>query len=214
MAEGFAELLRGRVGKELHFSGYHFTRAERPAEREEAFRLRQRIFLEEGFIDAQLFRDRVFTDAFDEVASHILVRDEAGTLVGTTRFVLPSELSFPTEHFFEFERPTIARERMGEFGRLAIAKGHRGGARTPMLGLIKMVYEVILERDITHVYAFMAPKLIGSYTALGLVSHPIVAAEPSPEILERRLPMRPYFESQEIQPVLFSLREMEDVIGV
>ncbi len=83
-----------------------------------------------------------------------------------------------------------------------------------MLGLVKMVYEVILEQDITHVYAFMAPRLIASYTALGLVSHPIDTRPPGPDEIARRAPMRSYFEDPEIQPVLFSLREMEDVIGV
>lgn len=214
MAEHFASLLRERVGKEFDHGGYRFRRAESEQEREQAYRLRQAVFAEEGFIDPASFGEGLFRDSFDEVSSHILVLDESSALVGTTRFVLPSPLGFPTEHLFAFEPPELPRDRLGEFGRLAIARGHRGGARTPMLGLVKMVYEVILERDISHVYAFMNPRLIASYTALGLVSHPIDADEPCARIRERRAPMRCYFETQEIQPVLFSLREMEDVIGV
>lgn len=214
MADDFAKLLRGRIGKELDHGGYRFLRAERPEELEVAFRLRQAVFEEEGFIDPQRYRGRTFRDDFDDVSAHILVWTAAGELIGTTRFVLPTSLGFPTEHFFAFDRPEVPRARLGEFGRLAIAKAHRGGARTPMLGLVKMVYEVILEQDISHVYAFMAPRLVSSYNALGLVSHRIRLGVPSVEMLERRSPMRPYFESQEIVPVLFSLREMEGVIGV
>jgi N-acyl-L-homoserine lactone synthetase len=214
MAIGFAELLRGRIGKELDYGGYHFRRAGRDDEREAAYRLRHNVFAEEGFIDPSDFEEGLFRDQFDDTSAHLMVYDGHGEVIGTTRFVLPSALGFPTEYLFEFERPPLRRERLGEFGRLAILSEHRGGARIPMLGLVKMVYEVILELDITHVYAFMHPKLIASYTALGLVSHRLDVQPPSPEILERRAPMRRYFALNEIQAVLFDLREMEEVIGV
>jgi hypothetical protein len=214
MADGFAELLRARVGKELDFGGYHFRRAEREDDREAAYRLRHDVFVEEGFIDPSDFEEGLFRDQFDDTSSHLLVYDGYGEVIGTTRFVLPSALGFPTEYLFEFERPRVSRDRLGEFGRLGILPEHRGGARVPMLGLVKMVYEVILELDITHVYAFMPSKLVASYTALGLVSHPLDVRPPSPEILDRRAPMRGYFARDEIQAVLFGLREMEEVIGV
>lgn len=214
MTDGFAELLRGRVGKELDYGGYHFRRAGREDEREAAYGLRHDVFAEERFIDPSDFPGGLFRDQFDETSAHLLVYDGHGDLIGTTRFVLPSALGFPTEYLFEFERPPVSRERLGEFGRLAILREHRGGTRVPMLGLVKMVYEVILELDITHVYAFMAPQLVASYTALGLVSHALDVRPPSPEILKRRAPMRGYFADNEIQAVLFSLREMEEVIGV
>lgn len=214
MAEGFAAFLRGRVGKDLSFAGYQFERANTEEDRIAAYRFRHRVFLEEGFIDPGDFDDELFRDQFDETSEHILVFSEDRKLVGTTRFVCPSEIGFPTEYLFDFNEPEVARDRLGEFGRLAIDLEHRGDKRAPMLGMIKMVYECILERDISHVYAFMPPKLVQSYTALGLVSHRLDSMPPTQNILNRRARMRGYFERNEIHAVLFSLREMEDAVGV
>ena len=83
-----------------------------------------------------------------------------------------------------------------------------------MRGMIKKVYECILERDISHVYAFRRPELVKSYTALGLVSHRLDSRPPTKVILDRRAGMRGYFERNEIQAVLFGLREMEETVGV
>jgi len=214
MADGFAALLRGRIGKELSFSGYQFERANTEEDRIAAYRFRHRVFLEEGFIDPGDFKDELFTDQFDETSEHILVYSEDRELVGTTRFVCPSKIGFPTEHLFDFDEPDVARDRLGEFGRLAIDSEHRGDKRYPMLGMIKMVYECILERSISHIYAFMPAMLVESYTALGLVSHRLDSRPPTKVILDRRAGMRRYFERNEIQAVLFSLREMEATVGV
>jgi hypothetical protein len=209
-----AQLLRGRIGKELSFGGYVFRGAADTRECERAFRFRHDIFTREGFIDPSDFPDGSFHDPFDAVSAHFLVYAGGADLVGTTRFVLPSPLGFPTEQLFDFERPALARNRLGEFGRLAIAAEHRGGRRLPMLGLLKMVNECMLEHEITHVYAFMAPKLVQSYAALGCVSRPLDVRPPSQQTLLRRLPMRGYFARQPVQPVLFSHEEMMRAIGV
>lgn len=214
MSSPLAALMNQRVGKQFAFGGYHFRRAENEEERVGAFRLRHAVFSEEGFIRADEFPSGAFHDAFDAVSEQILVHDAAGALVGTTRFVLPSDLGFPTERFFDFDAPDVPRDKLGEYGRLAIAPGHRGGGRAPMLGMLKAVFEVMLEHGITHVFAFMPPRLAASYTALGCVSVPLRTQPVRPETALRRHAMRDYFARQEVAPVLFSLGEMMAAVGV
>lgn len=214
MSSPLAALMNERVGQRFEFGGYHFRRAETQDERVDAFRLRHSVFSEEGFIRAEEFPSGAFHDEFDDVSEQILVHDAGGTLVGTTRFVLPSDLGFPTERFFDFETPDVPRERMGEYGRLAIGPEHRGGTRAPMLGMLKAVFEVMLEHGITHVYAFMPPKLAASYTALGCVSVPLRTRPTRVVTAQRRHAMRDYFARQHVAPVLFSLAEMMVAVGV
>ena len=214
MSSPLAALMNQRVGRRFEFAGYHFSRAETEEERRAVFRLRHEVYSEEGFIHAEEFPSGEFRDAFDDVSIQVQVHDPAGTLVGTTRFVLPSELGFPTEHFFDFDPPDVPRERLGEYGRLAIRAGHRGGGRGPMLGMLKAVFEAMLEHQITHVFAFMPPKLAASYAALGCVSVPLRTHPPRPETVQRRHAMRDYFARQEIVPVLFDLAEMMAEVGV
>ncbi len=214
MKSVLAGLMNERVGSKFDFGGYRFRRAENELDREAVFSLRHRVFGEEGFIDPGDFRNGLFRDDFDEVSSQFMVFDASGELVATTRLVLPSDLGFPTERLFEFEPADVPRQRLGEYGRLAIARDHRGGGRTPMLGLLKCVFECMLEYQITHVFAFMPPKLAGSYALLGCVSVPLELRVPGLETLARRRPMRGYFARQEIQPVLFNLEEMMREIGI
>lgn len=214
MSSPLAMLMNQRVGKQFEFGGYRIRRAETERERFGAFRLRHAVFSEEGFIRAEEFPSGAFHDEFDAVSEQILVHDPAGALVGTTRFILPSDLGFPTERFFDFDAPDVPRERIGEYGRLAIGPGHRGGTRAPMLGMLKAVFEIMLEHGITHVYAFMPPKLAASYTALGCVSVPLRTRPTRVETAQRRHAMRDYFARQHVAPVLFSLAEMMVAVGV
>lgn len=214
MPSPLAALLERRVGECFEFAGYGFRRARTDEERRAAFRLRHEVYSQEGFIRPEEFPSGEFQDAFDTVSVQILVSDPAGALVGTTRLVLPSELGFPTECFFDFEPPDVPREQLGEYGRLAIRDGHRGGGRGPMLGMLKAVFEVMIEQRIRQVFAFMPPKLATSYAALGCVSVPLRTRPTRPETLARRHPMRDYFARQEVAPVLFDLATMLVEIGV
>ncbi|MEB2344521.1 MAG: GNAT family N-acetyltransferase [Deltaproteobacteria bacterium] len=213
MPNPLARLIDQRVGPCFEFGGYRFARAETDGERRAVYQLRHEVYAEEGFIRAEEFPSGEFQDAYDAVSVQILVRDAGGAPVGTTRFVLPSELGFPTERFFDFEPPEVARDRLGEYGRLAIRDGHRGGTRAPMLGMLKAVFEVMVEHRITHVFAFLPPKLAASYAALGCVSVPLRTLPPREETLARRRPMRDYFARQPVAPVLFDLGQMLREMG-
>lgn len=214
MSSPLAKLMNQRVGSRFEFGGYRVCRAETEEQRLAAFRLRHAVYSEEGFIRAEEFPSGAFRDEFDPVSEQILVHDASGSLVGTTRFVLPSDIGFPTERFFDFDPPDVPHEQIGEYGRLAIGPGHRGGARAPMLGMLKAVFELMLEHSITHVFAFMPPRLAASYTALGCVSVPLRTRPTRRETHQRRHAMRDYFARQEVVPVLFSLAEMMVAIGI
>jgi N-acyl-L-homoserine lactone synthetase len=202
------------VGPEFEVGCYQISQARNEAEKREAYRLRFEVFSDEGFIDPEYFPDGELRDRFDSVSTQILVRDRSGRLAATTRFVQPSPLGFPTEALFDFEPPPIERERLGEYGRLAIKDGHRGGSRAPMLGMLKAVFECMLTCGTTHVFAFLTPALARSYAALGCVSERLAERPLTVATRAARAPMRGYFDTQEVKPVLFDLREMMVEVGV
>ena len=80
-----------------------------------------------------------------------------------------------------------------------------------MLGLIRMMFECMLEEELTHLCAFMPAKLIESFGGFGpvdLETHP-----PRPETLARRRPLRGYFASGDVRPVVFSLEFVRNRFG-
>lgn len=208
-----AELIRAKIGKELDYGGYNFRRAITMKEKLEAYRIRYRVYLEEGFIERNAFENGIFRDEFDDVSQHFLAYHESGRLVGSTRLVLPSERGFPTEFLFEFDRPPTPRAEMCEFGRLAISRDHRGGARTPLLGLIKLVYDCAEEHNTPYIYAFMPRKFIDLLDALGFFCEILAVSPAGPEVLERRALMRGYFQQEEVRPVVFDRRALGERMG-
>ena len=117
MGDTLAELMRGKPLKVLELGPFKIREAESHEELEEAFRLRFRVFSEAGFIEAADFPDGSFRDDFDPCSVHFLVFGPGDQLVATTRFVLPSDTGYATEHLFCVEPPDIDRSRLGEFGR-------------------------------------------------------------------------------------------------
>ena len=207
MRSEFAKLLATPVRDAFWFHDYRFVLGASGDLRRRGFALRQQVYLEEEYIAASSRTEMLFTDEFDDVSEHLVVLDKDDCVVGATRFVLPSPLGYPTERFFNVQRPNVRPERLGEFSRLTIAAGHRGGARAPMIGLLKLVYEVMVRNSVDHVYAFMAPRLITSLASLGCVTRRLPELPPTPEHLANRRPMKGYFEKQDILPVLLRLDE-------
>lgn len=214
MSSPLMPLLAAQTGKEFEYEGFRFGRATTLQERAAALRLRSEVFLHEGFVEPEGLCDGVFRDAFDDVALHCVAYDGSGELVGTARFVLPSPLGFPTEGLFELEPHGLPFEELGEIGRLAIAAPRRGGKREPMLGLIKLLFDCARENGIRYTYAFMPPKLVEGYEALGCSTRRLAERPPGPATLERRRPMHGYFTRQRIQPVVFLIEEVARSAGL
>ena len=205
MGNQFLGLLTAPADQLLEEGGYRAFVAENEADLTDAVELRSRVFVEEGFIAAA--DNGVLRDDLDGVSAHFIIRKDS-RVVATTRLVLPSPRGYLTERLFDFEAPSVNRSRLGEFGRLAIDRAHRGGERVPMLLLLAMVYRSMCREDIEWVYAFLPRKLANSYAVIGCVSHPLAVRAPSAATVDRRSSMRGYFERQDVQPVLFQLTEM------
>ena len=206
-ADELRQLFGGMATKEFTLGGYRFRRADSIEERQAAYALRFRVYAEQGYIDPADFGSAILRDAHDESAIQCLAYDAAGALVGTARAVLPGALGYQTEALFEFPEPDVARERLGEIGRLALAAEHRGGERIALLGLVKLLYDALREQEVTHAYAFMPRALIESLAELGFPSRELGPPAPSAEVARRRSPMRGYFERLSPQAVLFDLAE-------
>jgi hypothetical protein len=212
-ARELAAFFRRPAPKEFRLGAYRFRRADSIEERNAAFALRFRVYAAQGYIDAGEFESPNLRDAFDESAIQCLAYAEDGALVGTLRVVVAGTLGYQTEALFAFVPPGVARERLGEIGRLALADAHRGGERLALFGLVKLAYDVLREHGRTHAYAFMPGGLVESLAELGFPCEPLAALEPTPEMLRRRAPMRGYFEGLAPEPVLFDLDRVARDLG-
>ncbi len=204
-ADELRRLFSGAITKEFVLGGYRFCRADSIEQRQAAYALRFRVYAQHGYIDPADFGSPILRDGHDESAIQCLAYDSTGALVGTARVVLPGELGYQTEAFFDFEIPDVPRERLGEIGKLALAIEHRGGERVAMLGLVKLMYDALREQEITHAYAFMPQALIDSLDQLGFPSHWLGPLSESNAAARQRSPMRGYFERLSPVSVIFDL---------
>jgi N-acyl-L-homoserine lactone synthetase len=204
-------LLRTDPPKELVLGPYAFFESADPAHCDDTFRHRYAVYAAEGHIDAGAYPGGEFRDAFDSVAVQILAREVSGQAVGSTRIVLPSPLGLPTEHLFCLEPLRIDASRVGEVGRLAIDRNHRGGQRIVMVGLIAQLYNGLRARGLTHFLAFMHPELVRVLNAIRIPIRPVSQREPGPQQLKARQAMPGYFQ-REALPTLCSLAEMAECI--
>lgn len=95
----------------------------------EIYRLRYQVYVREwGFEDPADHPSGVETDAFDRHALHFYARPrDSEELIGTARIILASDLGFPIERHFVFDRVSgkIPVDKIGEISRLSISKAYR-----------------------------------------------------------------------------------------
>lgn len=130
--------------------------AQTSTEREEAFRLRYRVFVEElgaGGSNADHTR-AMEMDEYDALSDHLLLRDssrpEGQQVVGVYRLLQEKNASriggFYTESEFDLTRLKSANRPMLELGRSCIAPEYRGS--TALLHLWQAVGRYVTENDI------------------------------------------------------------------
>lgn len=156
----------------------------------------------------------LLSDEYDRASVLLVVRDANGSIVGTARFVRPTSIGFHAESVFDIDLRDLTRDRLAEFGRLAVAPVHRGGERLVVLGLLKAVFECMVESGVVRVLAFLPPILADSFARLGCKPIPLRVFGLSERCLLNRLPMQPYFESQSVAPVIYDLESMIYDVGV
>jgi len=165
----------------------HFAvvRATTPELLRKAYRLRYQVYcVENPFENPDEQIDRCETDRYDDRSAHtLLVHRPTGEVVGTSRVILPHKgdpLPIATllhgadlRGFAEFP---IART--AEISRFAISKQFRrrcGEGRMPFitLGLMKGVFDICRDHEISHLAVVMEPPLIRILRRFGLDFMPI-----------------------------------------
>ena len=165
----------------------HFAvvQATNPELLRKAYRLRYQVYcVENPFENPDEQIDRCETDRYDDRSAHtLLVHRPTGEVVGTSRVILPHKgdpLPIATllhgadlRGFAEFP---IART--AEISRFAISKQFRrrcGEGRMPFitLGLMKGVFDICRDHEISHLAVVMEPPLIRILRRLSLEFMPI-----------------------------------------
>lgn len=214
MANPLRELLRQPTEKELQVGRYTVFEPMDPQSLERLFRQRHGVYLDEGFIEPDAFPGACFRDVFDSIATHIAAFDPEGEVIGSSRVVPPTELGLPTHRLFHLPPLGVEPALIGEVGRLAIDRTHRGGARFVVLGIITRLYHGLRRHGLTHFVAFMHPDLERMLTRLRIPVKPIEPLEPTPEHLAARAAMAGYFSRGHVRPTLTSLDAMAEAIGI
>jgi N-acyl-L-homoserine lactone synthetase len=186
-------------GPVVQSDGFTFFQAKSPEERERVYRLRHRLYVEEGYVTPQAFPDQRLHDEFDAEALQLLAVDPAGEPCGTLRIVFDSPRGLPIERVFPFQAPGVARERLVEISRFAIARHCRGGHREVLSGFAKLCHLSIRSKGITHWCAFMPVGFRDSMAGLGLDHEEVPAPPPTAAHREARRALEGYFSRQDVR---------------
>ena len=189
-------------GPVVQSDGFTYFQAKSPEERERVYRLRHRLYAEEGYLDPTAFPEERLHDEFDADAIQLLAVDRAGEPAGTLRIVFDSARGLPIERVFPFEAPGVARERLVEISRFAIARRFRGGHREVLSGFGKLCHLSIRARGITHWCAFMPVGFRDSMASLGLDHQEVATPPPSAAHRDARRALDGYFSRQDVRTYL------------
>ena len=92
-------------------------------------------------------------DEFDEKATHVVMFDEAGNIIGVVRIIAGEEWTIDEYCDFKYDK-----ENGVEFGRLAISQPSHNGKRV-LAELIKAACKHCAEQGRTHFYGFVIARL-------------------------------------------------------
>jgi len=166
---------------------------------DDSYRLRYQVYCHErAFLPAHEYPDGLETDVFDEHAIHVGAIDEYGELAGTARLILPNPLGFPVTHHCELHaafEEQCGRPSVIELSRLCVSRSYArrhgdgaygDGAPEAMppgdrrrleggvfLSVIRAVYEVSLQLNVTHWLAAAEPSLHRIFVRRGFPFKPV-----------------------------------------
>ncbi|MEJ2200101.1 MAG: PEP-CTERM/exosortase system-associated acyltransferase [Desulfuromonadaceae bacterium] len=135
--------------------------------------LRYQVYCHErGFEPPENHPGGLERDDFDQSAVHFAaVSAQTGQVVGTVRLITHSQLGFPIEHAFEFNRDLshLKRDQLGEISRLALSKEYcrtfkgrqrwQSEAGLIIDGLFRCLAQESCRQGLTHLYAVMSRGL-------------------------------------------------------
>lgn len=189
-------------GPVVQSDGFTFFQAKSAEERERVYRLRHRLYAEEGYLEPTAFPEERLQDEFDPAAVQLLAVDRTGEPAGTLRIVFDSPRGLPIERVFPFQAPGVARDRLVEISRFAIARHCRGGHREVLSGFGKLCHLSIRAKGITHWCAFMPVGFRDSMASLGLDHEEIATPPPTTAHREARRALEGYFSRQDVRTYL------------
>ena len=97
--------------------------------------------------------DQWSADDFDQRATHVVMFNEDGKIIGAVRIITGKEWTI--DHYYDFQ---YDKQRGVEFGRLAITQPSYNGKRV-LAELIKAACKHCAERGQTHFYGFVIARL-------------------------------------------------------
>lgn len=101
-------------------------------------------------------------DEFDQKATHVIMYDDGGRIVGAVRIIAGDEWTIENYYDFEYDK-----EGGVEFGRLAISQPSLNGKRV-LSELIKAACRHCAARGKTHFYGFVIARLRKELQRLGV----------------------------------------------
>lgn len=206
-------LKRKALNYVLKISQLVFKEAKTEKELNLVYKLRYKIYLYEGYIEPN--EKGVFKDEYDPHSINFIVLKK-NKPIGITRLVLNAKVGFPTENLFNFERPKIPRNELGEISRLATDKELRGGSELVMMGLAKMIYDCIKKLGLKYLYANMPEKLEKYFRSFGIKFIKLKELPPTKFNLYHRELIGGYFKHSErkLKPYILDVEENKKSLGL
>ncbi len=175
---------------------------------EKVYKFRKKIFLQEGYIDAEDVPD-AWKDEYDDYAVNIAAFKN-GEPVGALRLVDSQKSGkLPIEKVFKL-KDNLPKNCM-EVSKLVIDKNFRGGKRLIIYGLIKKAFYWSSKNRKEHWAAFLNEKFCNSLDPvlqeIGIDFKELETLPPGEEEQKARTLMKNYFEKQNIKPSLFFLKK-------
>ena len=156
------------------------VRTARGGEREELFRLRHQVYVEELGLSSLASGDGLMYDEGDDTG-RLLVAIVDGEVAGTLRLTLGGDAPFGEElrGYLQLDRflAEIPRERMMSCDRFAVKPEHRGGLVA--LELVGGAGREATAAQVEMVFCDCQPHLIRLYSALGFRSYGRVTSDPT-----------------------------------
>ena len=143
--------------------------ASTQAEKEEIFRLRYQVYIEE-MDGARRHQEanslsRQFRDDWDDHAYHLYVR-QGDMMVGCVRINMPADGALECEDYFGLEQFAPAfPDHVSIISRLALHPEVRGNA--VLTRLLRNIYDMLREKGVRFAFLDCHPKLIPLYSRLG-----------------------------------------------
>ena len=187
----------------LKLSDLNFVEAKNREELENACRIRYQIYLDEGYVDPNPLNS--LEDQYDVFSKNFLIYKNR-KIIGAFRLTIDSKEGFSFENFANFEKPAIARSKIGEVSKLCVKKEYRGG-RFIMLGVIKTVYKSMQELKLDYLYIGTQERLAKKIGSYGVVLKELKEYEPTAENLEHRKLLKGYFAKIKPKHYLVDIRE-------